>query len=181
MVFIKKKILKQYDFRDCLLLWIKLFNTHISSTIQNNGCSLDFFNVGRSVRQGCSLSAYLFIICAGILGAAVRRDKLILGIQISENECKINQYADDTTFILDGTKSSIQKSFLLLRQITHIHIFGIGLELSCNRGYCGESFQMQITFIFFFNDIPLHEPAFQTNSNPIGLKGNYEKTETLWI
>jgi len=57
------------------------------------------------VRQGCPLSQYLFILCAEILGAAERQD---------DNECKISQYADDTTLILDGTKSSIERSFLLL-------------------------------------------------------------------
>ena len=36
-----------------------------------------------------------------ILGAAVRRDSLIPGIQISDTECKISQYTDDTTVILD--------------------------------------------------------------------------------
>ena len=66
------------------------------------------------MRQGCPLSPYLFILCAEILGAAVRRDTLIRGIQISDNECKISQYADDTTLILDGTMSSIERSFVLL-------------------------------------------------------------------
>ena len=51
------------------------------------------------------------MLCAEILGAAVRRDKLIRVIQISDNECKVSQYADDTTLILDGTKSSIERSF----------------------------------------------------------------------
>ena len=45
---------------------------------------------------------------------AVRRDSLIRGIKISDNECKISQYADDTTLILDGTRSSIERSFVLL-------------------------------------------------------------------
>ena len=54
------------------------------------------------------MSPYLFNLCAEILGAAVRRDTLIRGIKISDNECKINQYADDATLILDGTRSSIE-------------------------------------------------------------------------
>ena len=34
--------------------------------------------------------------------------------KISDNECKISQYADDTTLILDGTRPSIERSFVLL-------------------------------------------------------------------
>ena len=109
-----EKTLKYYNFGDSLILWIKLFYTDISSSIQNNGWSSDFFTLSRGVRQGCPLSPYLFILCAEILGAAVRRATLIRGIQISDNECKISQYADDTTLILDGTRSSIERSFVLL-------------------------------------------------------------------
>ena len=64
-------------------------------------------------RSGCPLSPYLFILSTEILRAAVRRDKLIHGIQNLDNKCKISQYAYDTMLILDGTKSSIERSFLL--------------------------------------------------------------------
>ena len=109
-----EKTLNYYNFGDSLILWIKLFYTDISSSIQNNGWSSDSFKLSRGVRQGCPLSPYLFILCAEILGAAVRRDTLICGIKISDNECKISQYADDTTLILDSTRSSIERSFELL-------------------------------------------------------------------
>ena len=66
------------------------------------------------MRQGCPLSPYLLLLCPEILGAAVRRDTLIRGIQISDNKCKISQYADDTTLVLDSTRSSIERSFVLL-------------------------------------------------------------------
>ena len=106
-----EKTLKYYNFGDSLTSWIKLFYTDISSSIQNNGWTSDFFSLFRGVHQGCPLSPYLFMLCAEILGAAVRRDKLIRVIQISDNECKVSQYADDTTLILDGTKSSIERFF----------------------------------------------------------------------
>ena len=109
-----EKTLKYYNFGNSLISWIKLFYTDISSSIQNNGWTSDFFNLSRGVSQGCPLSPYLFILCAEILRAAIRRDKLIYGIKISDKECKVSQYADDTTLILDDTKPSIERSFLLL-------------------------------------------------------------------
>ena len=51
-----EKTLKYYNFGDSLILWIKLFYTDISSSIQNNGWSSDFFTLSRGVRQGCPLS-----------------------------------------------------------------------------------------------------------------------------
>ena len=65
------------------------------------------------MRKGCPLSPYLFILCAEILGAAVRRVTAIRGIQILDNECKISQYADNTTLILGGTWFSLERSFVL--------------------------------------------------------------------
>ena len=89
--------------------WIKLFHTDISSCVQNNGWSSDFFTLSRSVRQGCPLSPYLFILCAEVLGNAIRRDEEIRG-----TECKLSQYADDTTMILDGSELSFSRTLYLL-------------------------------------------------------------------
>ena len=65
------------------MAWIKLFYTDINSCIQNNVWSSEFFNSSFGVQQGCPLSPYLFILCAEVLGNAVRKDKEIHGIKIS--------------------------------------------------------------------------------------------------
>ena len=108
-----EKTLKYYNFGPSLIAWIKLFYTDISSCIQNNGWASEFFTLGRGVRQGCPLSPYLFILCAEILGCAVRNDKEVHGIMISGSECKISQYTDDTTMILDGSQSSFSRTLYL--------------------------------------------------------------------
>ena len=66
---------------------------------------LNFFSLSSGVTQGCPLSPYLFILilCAKVLGNAVRNDTGIQGIKVLDTECKISQYADDTTFSLDGS------------------------------------------------------------------------------
>ena len=53
-------------------------------------------------------------MCAEITGAAVRSDDEVKGVQIYGKECKVSQYADDTTLILNGSLSSVERSFSLL-------------------------------------------------------------------
>ena len=109
-----EKSLKYYDFGTSLIAWVKIFYTDISSCIQNNGWSSDFFTLSRGVRQGCPLSPYLFILFAEILGSTVRKDNEVRGITILGTECKLSQYADDTTMILDGSQSSFSRTLYLL-------------------------------------------------------------------
>jgi hypothetical protein len=49
------------------------------------------------VRQGCPLSAYLFITVAEILAIKIRNNKNIQGIKVGDQEVKVIQMADDTT------------------------------------------------------------------------------------
>ena len=64
-----------------------------------NGWASDLFSLHRGVRQGCPRSPYLFILGAEILGNAVRKDTEIRGIKLGNSDCKLSQYAHDTTII----------------------------------------------------------------------------------
>ena len=66
------------------------------------------------MRQGCPLSPYLFIFCSEVLGNAIRRDEEIRGIKISGTECKLSQYANDTTMILDCSELSFSRTLYSL-------------------------------------------------------------------
>ena len=60
------------------------------------------------------MSPYVLILCAEILANALRNDPKICSITVFDTECKISQYADDTTFMLDGSQSSFSRSLYLL-------------------------------------------------------------------
>ena len=123
-----EKTLCLYNFGDSLITWIRLLYTDISSSIQNNGWSSEFFKLNRGVRQGCPLSPYLFILCVEILGNAIRNCDQIKGICVLDVECKISQYADDTTLILDGSEKSMHQSFSLLDSFASISGLRINYE-----------------------------------------------------
>ena len=123
-----EKTLCFYNFGDSLITWIRLLYTDVSSSIQNNGLSSEFFQLNRGVRQGCPPSPYLFILCVQILGNAIRNCDQIKGICVLDTECKISQYADDTTLILDGSEKSMHQSFSLLDSLASISGLRINYE-----------------------------------------------------
>ena len=103
------KTLHYYNFGPSLISWIKTFYSNPLSAIQNNGWISEFFPLSLVVRQGCPLPPYLFVVCVEILGLAFRRDKSIRGINIMGVECKISQYADDTTLFLTAVLAPLRK------------------------------------------------------------------------
>ena len=63
-----------------------------------------------------------------ILGNAIRNCDQIKGIRVLDAECKISQYADDTTLILDGSEKSMQQSFSLLDSFASISGLRVNYE-----------------------------------------------------
>ncbi len=66
----------------------------------NNGNTGIYFKLQRVVRQGCPLSANLFITTLEILANKIRNYTNIKGIKIDNKEIKISLLADDITLIL---------------------------------------------------------------------------------
>ena len=95
----------------------------------NNGWAGLFFELGRGVRQGFPLSPSIFILCAEILAAAIRKDTEIKGIPVGSNECRLSQFADDTTLILDGSQKSLERSLYILERFGEIS----GLKVNCEK------------------------------------------------
>ena len=96
------------------MTWFKLFYTNMSSCIQNNGWPLLSFSFESRSETGMPALPYLFIVCTEVLANAVRKDENIRGINIADVECKLSQYAFDTTMILDGSELSFSTALLLL-------------------------------------------------------------------
>lgn len=96
-------------FYELLKQWFRAFYSKPQASVQVNGLLTPFFDLTRGVRQGCPLSPLLYIICAEVLTANVRKCPRIRGIRLpnaqSQQEIKISQYADDTTLCLTSEQS----------------------------------------------------------------------------
>ena len=84
-------------FRHCVRT---LYITNISTCVTNNGHSSSFFNPERGIRQGCPLSALLFLLVVEVLSTTIKKDQNVKGINIGNKQFKITQLADDTTLFL---------------------------------------------------------------------------------
>ena len=100
--------LQFFNFGPDMQRWIATLLSDASSCISQNQVSTCFFKIERGCRQGDCCSPLLFILCVEVLGIMVRNNQTIKGYNLNRREIKLEQYADDSTFILDGSQSSFR-------------------------------------------------------------------------
>ena len=96
------KTLQQFGFGDSFIKWIKTLYNNITSCIFNNGWRSKTIHPSRGLKQGCSLSALVYILVAEILAIKLRKSEEFQGICLEKIDkpdtyIKLTQLADDTT------------------------------------------------------------------------------------
>ena len=109
-------VLESFGFGPKFIQWIKIFYTNVNSSVKCNGFQTKYFTLQNSIKQGCPVSALLYVLAAEPLGQAILQNKSIKGVKIpnSEIEAKIFQHADDTN-IFTSDKESIDETFKVLK------------------------------------------------------------------
>lgn len=104
--------LKAFGFSENFIRWINILYKDIKSSVIVNNFISKPFPVSRSVRQGCSLSPLLYVLCLEPLAKKIQDNLSIKGILVpgGQFECKMSLYADDNTSILTDD-SSIKNFF----------------------------------------------------------------------
>ena len=104
--------LTAFGFNENFLKWIKLLYNDISSSVIVNNHISDTFPIKRGVRQGCSLSMPLYVLCFEPFAHKIRNLDDIKGFKLpgSNSEVKLSLYADDSTALLTSD-SSVRKYF----------------------------------------------------------------------
>ena len=69
------------------------------ATVRTSHGTIDWFQIGKGVRQGCILSPCLFNFYAEYIMGNAGLDELQVGIKIATRNINNLRYADDTTFM----------------------------------------------------------------------------------
>jgi exonuclease III len=102
--------LQAFGIGEDFITWIKALYTDITSCVIVNHMISDHFPVSRSVRQGCSLSPLLYVICLEPILNKIRNDPNIKGFKVPSRkiEQKVTAFADDGNFFL-STEASVER------------------------------------------------------------------------
>lgn len=118
----------------CFIRWIELCVSTASFSVQVNGELAGFFQSKRGLRQGCSLSPYLFVICMNILSKMLDKsaDDRRIGTHPGCSNLRITHlcFADDLLVFNDGSMRSMEGVLNVFNEFEAASGLKISLEKS---------------------------------------------------
>ena len=90
------KILKKFGFGERFIHWVRLIYSNASTQINLNGFLTEKVPLKCGVRQGCPLSALLYVMVIEILALQLRANPNIVGFTIDSEKIISSHYADDS-------------------------------------------------------------------------------------
>lgn len=121
-------------FPEKFIHWIRLCISTPSFSVQVNGELAGYFQSTRGLRQGCSLSPYLFVICMNVLSykidEAAREKKFGLHPRCQSLALTHLCFADDLMVFVEGSKKSIEGALAVFDEFAVWSGLSISLEKS---------------------------------------------------
>ena len=106
------KILKKMGIPDHLTCLLRNLYAGEEATVRSKHETMDWFQIGKEVPQGCTLSPCLFNLHAEYVIGNVRLDEAQAGIKIVGRNINNLRYADDTTLMAE---SEVELKSLLMK------------------------------------------------------------------
>uniref|UniRef100_A0A8C1T8V9 Reverse transcriptase domain-containing protein n=1 Tax=Cyprinus carpio TaxID=7962 RepID=A0A8C1T8V9_CYPCA len=97
-----KFIFDSFGFRQYFIKSVRTMYCGSNSSIKLANGTSPRFEINRGIRQGCPISAFLFLVVAQVLSNMINQHSF-KGIAVNERQIKILQLADDTTIFLSDS------------------------------------------------------------------------------
>ena len=95
------KILQEMEIPDHLTCLLRNLHAGQEATVRTRHGTTDWFQIGKGVRQGCTLSPCLFNLCAEYIMRNAGLDEAQAGIKIDRRNINHLRYADYTTLMAE--------------------------------------------------------------------------------
>ena len=96
------KILQEIRIPDHLTCLLGNLHAGQEATVRAGHGTIDWFQIGKGVHQGCILSPCLFHLCAEYIMWNARLDEAQAGIKIARRNINNLRYADDNTLMAES-------------------------------------------------------------------------------
>ena len=123
-------VLEKFNFGKSFIKWVKTIYNKAESCLSNNGWTSKPFEIQRGIRQGCPLSALLFLLVVEILGDRIRKNTqngLEVNIQNCNKYIQVTQLADDTTVFLRN-EQAIKNCLNIITEFGNVSGLKLNLE-----------------------------------------------------
>ena len=114
-----KKCVSKYGLGKNFQKWISILYNNIVSCKTNNGYQSQYFQLTRGIRQGCPLSALLFLRIAEVIANTLRSCENVRGIKVNKTEVKLCQFANDMTLFMSNMQS-VEKHLFCLKSFINM-------------------------------------------------------------
>ena len=110
--------MSRMGFDETWIQQVMSLNWNASATIIVNGEQSQPFKLERSVRQGCPLAPYLFLLTVDVLGQMLQHpDCQVKGLRLPDNSLITNQmFADDTLLVLEGNPANMDRAISVINR-----------------------------------------------------------------
>lgn len=111
-----KQTMERMGFGITWINQVMSLNTNASTTIIVNGKQTRTFKLQRSVRHGCPLTPYLFLLMVGVLGQMLQHlECRVKGLWLPDKATITNRiFTNDTLLLLDETPDNMDRAIAII-------------------------------------------------------------------
>ena len=111
-------VMMKMGFHNTWIQQVMSLNENATASVMVNGESSKTFRLQRSVRQGCPLAPYLFLLTVDVLGRMLQHPECrVQGLRLPDNTTITNQmFADDTLLLLEGTRDNLDRALHVINR-----------------------------------------------------------------